>query len=184
MDRAELHERKVVVRLGYWIATSQELTKRTTTRFSTVPGTLQCLHIGTSGSEHQCLDLNAYTRRPPIYLQPVTPTQQSLPSRNSWQTYHNGTWCQKTGFEINPNKVQAPRCTPNNKAVAGQATPAVSFNGEVMESTNSFRYFKGMFTYKIQVDSTKPSCRKGLLALKAIAVKKHPAVLSVPAVSE
>ena len=37
-------------------------------------------------------------------------------------------WCQETESEINPSKAQALWCTLNNKA-AGQAMPAVSFNG-------------------------------------------------------
>ena len=40
---------------------------------------------------------------------------------------------------MNPSKAQAPWCTLNNKAI-GQAMPAVSFNGEVIERTNSLRY--------------------------------------------
>ena len=48
-------------------------------------------------------------------------------------------WCQKTESEISPSKAQAVCCTLNNKAV-GQAVPAVSFNGEVIEHTNSLRY--------------------------------------------
>ena len=83
-------------------------------------------------------------------------------------------WCQETESEINPSKAQALWCTLNNKAV-GQAMPAVSFNGEAIERTNSLRYleihFDRMLTYKTQVKSTKLRCKKGLSALKALASK-------------
>ena len=83
-------------------------------------------------------------------------------------------WCQETESEINPSKAQALWCTLNNKAV-GQAMPAVSFNGEAIERTNSLRYlgihFDRMLTYKMQVKSTKLRCKKGLSALKAMASK-------------
>ena len=63
---------------------------------------------------------------------------------------------------------------PQQKAV-GQAMPAVSFNGEVIERTNSLRYlgiyFDRMLTYKEQVESTKLGCKKGLSALKAMPSK-------------
>ena len=53
--------------------------------------------------------------------------------------------------------------------------PAVSFNGEVIERTNSLRYlgihFDRMLTYKTQVESTKLRCKKGLSALKAMVSK-------------
>ena len=49
--------------------------------------------------------------------------------------------------------------------------PAISFNGEVIESTNSLRYlgihFDRMPTYKTQVQSTKLRSKKGLLKAKA-----------------
>ena len=83
-------------------------------------------------------------------------------------------WCQETESEINPSKAQALWCTLNNKAV-GQAMPAVSFNGEAIERTNSLRYlgihFDRMLTYKTQVESTKLTCKKGLSVLKAMASK-------------
>ena len=53
--------------------------------------------------------------------------------------------------------------------------PAVSFNGEAIERTNSLRYlgihFDRMLMYKTQVESTKLRCKKGLSALKAMASK-------------
>ena len=83
-------------------------------------------------------------------------------------------WCQETESEINPSKVQALWCTLNSTAV-GQAMPAVSFNGEVIEHTSSLRYlgihFNRMLMYKTQVKSTKLRCQKGLPALKAMASK-------------
>ena len=83
-------------------------------------------------------------------------------------------WYQETESEINPSKAQALWCTLNSKAV-GQAMPAVSFNGEVIERTNSLRYlgihFDRMLTYKTQVESTKLRCKKGLSALTVMASK-------------
>ena len=54
--------------------------------------------------------------------------------------------------------------------------PAVSFNGEAIERTNSLRYLIGihfdrMLTYKTQDESTKLRFKKGLSALKAMASK-------------
>ena len=53
--------------------------------------------------------------------------------------------------------------------------PAVSFNREVIERTNSLRYpsihFNTMLTYKTQVESTKLRCKKGLSVLKAMTSK-------------
>ena len=53
--------------------------------------------------------------------------------------------------------------------------PAVSFNGKVIERTNSLRYLgihdDRMLTYKTQVESTKLRSKKGLSALKAMASK-------------
>ena len=83
-------------------------------------------------------------------------------------------WCQETESKINPSKAQALWCTLNNKAV-GQTMTAVSFFGDVIERTNSLRYFgihfNRMHTYKTQVESTKLRCKKGLSALKAMASK-------------
>ena len=72
-------------------------------------------------------------------------------------------WCQETVSEINPSNAHALWCTFNNKA-AGQAMPAVSFDGEVIERMNSLRYigihFDRMLTYKTQVESTKLRCKE------------------------
>ena len=83
-------------------------------------------------------------------------------------------WCQETESEINQSKAQALWCTLIHKAV-GQAMPAVSFNGEVIERTNSLRclgiHFDRMFKYKTQVESTKLRYKKGLSASKTMASK-------------
>ena len=79
-------------------------------------------------------------------------------------------WCQES--EINPSKEKALWHTVNNKAV-GQAMPAVFFNGEVIEHTNSLRHlgihFDRMLTYSTHVKSTKPWCMEGLSSLKVMA---------------
>ena len=53
--------------------------------------------------------------------------------------------------------------------------PAISFNGEAIERTNSLKYlgihFDRKLMYKTQVKSTKLRCKKGLSALKAMASK-------------
>ena len=81
---------------------------------------------------------------------------------------------QETESQINPSNARALWCILNNKAV-GQTMPAVSFNGEVIERTDSPRYlgihFGRMLTYKTDVESTKLRCRKGLFALKAMTAK-------------
>ena len=83
-------------------------------------------------------------------------------------------WCQEKESKINPSKAQALWCTLNNKAV-GQAMPAVSFNRQIIERTNSLRYlgihFDRMLTYKTQVESAKHRWEKGLSTLKAMASK-------------
>ena len=83
-------------------------------------------------------------------------------------------WCQETESEINPCKAQSLRITLNNKAV-GQAMPAVSFKGEVIEHTNSLRYFgihlDRMLTSKTQVESIKLGCKNGLSTLEAMDAK-------------
>ena len=62
--------------------------------------------------------------------------------------------CQETGSAFNPSKAKALWYTHNNKAVR-QAMPAISFNEEVIECTNSLRCleisFDRMLTYKTQV---------------------------------
>ena len=60
----------------------------------------------------------------------------------------------------------------------------VSFNGEVIDCTNSLRYlgihFDRMLTHKTQDESTTLRCKKGLSTLKAIAskdIKQHHLIL-------
>ena len=145
----------------------------TSTRLPSVPGLLQCLHKGTGGSEQQWLsrvltlaDDGLIYKTASDISTAVTAVQEQLEKVSHW--------CQETEFEINPSKAQALWCTLNNKAV-GQAMPAVSFNGEVIERTNSLRYlwihFDRTLTYKTQAESTKLRCKKGLSALKAMASK-------------
>ena len=140
----------------------------TSTRLPSVPCPLQCLHKGTGGSESNGLSRVLTLADDGLIYKTlsVTAVQEQLEKVSHW--------CQETESEINPSKAQALWCTLNNKAV-GQAMPAVSFNGEAIERTNSLRYlgihFDRMLTYKMQVESTKLRCKKGLSALKAIASK-------------
>ena len=84
-------------------------------------------------------------------------------------------WCQETESEINPSTVQALWCTLNNKA--GQAMPAISFNGEVIELMNSLRYlgihFDRMLTYKMQVESTKTQVQEKTVRVEGHGIKRH-----------
>ena len=145
------------------------------TTLSSVLSPLQYLHKGTGGSEQQwlnpawCLHLRktgSSTKQtfPPTQQSPLIMGQPAILSQ----------WCQETTFKVNPSKAQALWCTLNNKA-AGQAIPAVSLNGEVMERTSSLRYlgiyFDRMLTYETPVESTQLGCKKGLSALKAMAAK-------------
>ena len=70
---------------------------------------------------------------------------------------------------MNQSKAQALRCNLNNKAV-GQAIPAVSFNGEVIERTN---------TDVQDADRINSGARKDCHGFK-----RHRTTSSVPAVSE
>ena len=145
----------------------------TSTRLPSVPCPLQCLHKGTGGSEQQWFkrvltlaDDGLIYKTSSDISTAVTAVQEQLEKVSHW--------CQETESEINPSKAQALWCTLNNKAV-GQAMPAVSFNGEAIERTNSLRYlgmhFDRMLTFKTQVESTKLRCKKGMSALKAMASK-------------
>ena len=100
----------------------------------------------------------------------MTSTQQSPLSRDSCKRCHIGA------KRHSPKSIQARRkpCgSPSTCKAVGQAMAAVSFNGEVIERTNSLRYlgihFDRMLTFKTQVESTKLWCTKGLSALKAMA---------------
>ena len=89
-------------------------------------------------------------------------------------------WCQETGFENNPSKVQALWCTLDNKAL-GQAMPAVSFNEQVTQHTNSLRYFgidfDRMLMQKMQV-------QQRTVRTESQVCKRHRTTSPVPGVSE
>ena len=170
---AALQERKVAMRLGNWISTPQQLTMGLPQGSPLSP---VLYNVNTKG----LADLNSNGLSRVLTLADdgliyktssdistaVTAVQEQLEKVSHW--------CHETESEINPSKAQALWCTLNNKAV-GQAMPAVSFNGEAIERTNSLRYlgihFDRMLTYKTQVESTKLRCKKGLSALKAMASK-------------
>ena len=110
----------------------------TSTRLPSVPCPLQCLHKGTGGSEQQfssrvltLADDGLIYKTASDISTAVTAVQEQLEKVSHW--------CQETESKINPRKAQTLWCTLNNKAV-GQAMPAVSFNGEAIERTNSLRY--------------------------------------------
>ena len=168
---AALQKRKVAMRLGNWISTPQQLTMGLP---QGSPLSLVLYNVYTKG----LADLNSNGLSRVLTLADdgliyktasdistaVTAVQEQLEKVSHW--------CQETESEINPSKAQALWCTINNKAVR-QAMPAVSFNGEAIERTNSLRYlgihFDRMLTYKTQVESAKLRCKKGLSALKAMA---------------
>ena len=82
-------------------------------------------------------------------------------------------WCRETESEISPSKAQALWCILNNKA-AGQANPAVFFNGEVITHEQSQiprDSLRRNTDVQTQVESAKLRCKKGLSALKAMASK-------------
>ena len=66
--------------------------------------------------------------------------------------------------------------------------PAVSFNGEVIEYTNSLRHFgiqfDRMLTYKTQVEATKLGCQEMTVRAESHGFKRYRTTLSVSAVSE
>ena len=166
-------ERKVAMRLGNWISTPQQL-KMGLPQGSPLSPVLYNVYtkgladLNSNGLSRvlTLADDRLIYKTPSDISTAVTAVQEQLEKVSHW--------CQETEFEINPSKAQALWCTLNNKAV-GQAMPAVSFNGEAIECTNSVRYlgihFDRMLTYKMQVESTKLRCKKGLSALKAMASK-------------
>ena len=100
---------------------------------------------------------------------PVTPTQvttvnsqlekcQNGARRQSAISVKAGQWYQETECKINQSKPQALCCNLNNNAV-GQAMPAVSVNGEVVERTSSLRYlgihFDRTLTHNLGSTSTE-----------------------------
>ena len=163
---AALQERKVAMRLGNWISTPQQLTMGLPQGSPLSP---VLYNVYTKG----LADLNSnglswvLTKTPSDISTAVTAVQEQLEKVSHW--------CQETESEINPSKAQALWCTLDNKA-AGQAMPAVSFNGEAIERTNSLRYlgihFDRMLTYKTQIESTKLRCKKGLSTSKKARASK------------
>ena len=125
---AALQERKVAMRLGNWISTPQQLTMGLP---QGSPASPVLYNVYTKG----LADLNSNGLSRVLTLGDdgliyKTAAQQSLLSKSSWKRCHIGA---KKQSEINPSKAQALWCTLNNKAV-GQAMPAVSFNGEAIET--------------------------------------------------
>ena len=170
---AALQERKVAMRLGNWISTPQQLTMGLPQGSPLSPVLYNVYTKGLADLNSNGLsrvltlaDDGLIYKTSSDISTAVTAVQEQLEKVSHW--------CQETESEINPSKAQALWCTLNNKAV-GQAMPAVSFNGEAIERTNSLRYlgihFDRMLTYKTQVESTKLRCKKGLSALKAMASK-------------
>ena len=170
---AALQERKVVMRLGNWISTPQQLTMGLPQGSPLSPVlynvyTKGLADLNTNGLSRvlTLADDGLIYKTSSDISTAVTAVQEQLEKVSHW--------CQETESEINPSKAQALWCTLNNKAV-GQAMPAVSFNGEAIERTNSLRclgiHFDRMLTYKTQVESTKLRWKKGLSALKAMASK-------------
>ena len=170
---AALLERKVAMRLGNWISTPQQLTMLLPQGSPLSPVLYNVYTKGLADLNSNGLsrvltlaDDGLIYKTSSDISTAVTAVQEQLEKVSHW--------CQETESEINPSKAQALWCTLNNKAV-GQAMPAVSFNGEAIERTNSLRYlgihFDRMLTYKTQVESTKLRCKKGLSALKAMTSK-------------
>ena len=170
---AALQERKVAMRLGNWISTPQQLTMELPQGSPLSPVLYNVYTKGLADLNSNGLsrvltlaDDGLIYKTSSDISTAVTAVQEQLEKVSHW--------CQETESEINPSKAQALWCTLNNKAVR-QAMPAVSFNGEAIERTNSLRYlrihFDRMLTYKTQVESTKLRCKKGLSALKAMASK-------------
>ena len=138
------------------------------------PSLLQCLHKGTGGSEQEWFKPGAYACGRRDFLQ------------NSHWHPHSSHHYPGT---IGNNVTLAPRDNVRNQSKQGanpvvqpqqqskkQAMPAVSFNGEVIERTNSLRYlqiyFHRMLTYKTQVEATKLRCKKGLSTLAFESVEQ------------
>ena len=79
------------------------------------------------------------------------------------------------GDRIRNQSKQGARSVLHPQRQNRQWMPAVSFSGEVIKQTDCLRHltihFDRMLTCKTQVESTKPRCKKGLSALKAMAEK-------------
>ena len=99
---------------------------------------------------------------PPPPLPITSTTTRSLFFFPRSHSFHHS--CLK-GVQARHKPCGAPQATKQDKKMA-----AVSFNGEVIERTNSLRYlgvpFDRMLTNKTQVESAKLRCKKGLSALK------------------
>ena len=175
---AALQERKFAMRLGNLISTPQQLTMGLLQGSPLSPvlyivytkGLVDLNSNGLSQVLTLADDRLIYKTASDIHTA-VTAVQEQLEKVS--------LWCQDKESEINSSKVQALRCTLNNKAV-GQAMPVVSFSREVIERMNSLRYlgihFDRMLTYKTQVESTKLRWKKRLSTLKAMAskgIKQH-----------
>ena len=168
---AALQERKVAMRLRNWISTPQQLimglpqgSPLSPVLYNVYTQGLADLNSNGSSRGLTLADDGLIYKTPSDVKTAVAAVQEHLEKVSHW--------CQETESEINPSKAQALWCTLNSKAV-GQAMPAVSFNGEVIE--RSLRYLRvhcdRMLTYKTQVESTKLRYKKGLSALKAMASK-------------
>ena len=97
-------------------------------------------------------------------------------------------WCQETESEISPNKAQALWCILNNKA-AGQAMPAVSFNGEVIERTNNYsRIPRDSLRQNADVHDAgrinKIQVQERTVHVESHGFKRHRITSRVPATSE
>ena len=175
---AALQERKVSMRLRYWISTPQQLTMGLPQGSSLSPVLYNAYTKGLA-------DLNSNGLSRVLMLADdrlIYKTASDNAAVTAVQEYLEKVshWCQETKSEINPSKAQAVWCTLNNKAL-GQAMPAVSFNGEVIERTNSLRYlgilFDRLLTYKTQV-------QERTVRVESHGFKRHRTKSSVPVVSE
>ena len=170
---ATLQERKVAMRLGNWISTPQQLTMGLPQGSRLSPVLYNVYTKGLADLNNNGLSRVLTLADDGLIYKTASDISTAVTAVQE-QPEKVSHWCQETESEINPIKAQALWCTLNNKAV-GQAMPAVSFNGEAIERTNSLRYlgihFDRMLTYKTPVESTKLRCKKGLSTLKAMASK-------------
>ena len=154
---AALQERKVAMRLGNWISTPQQLTMGLPQGSPLSPVLYNVYTKGLADLNSNGLS-RVLTLADDGLIYKTASDISTAATAVQEQLEKVSHWCQETESEINPSKVQALWCTLSNKAV-GQAMPAVSFNGEAIERTNSLRYlgihFDRMLTYKTQVESTK-----------------------------
>ena len=169
---AALQERKVAMRLGNWISTPQQLTvglpqgsPLSPVLYNVYTKGLADLNSNGLSRVLTLVDDGLIYKAASDISTAVTAVQEQLEKVSHW--------CQETESEISPSKAQALWCTISNKVV-GQAMPAVSFNGEAIERTNSLRYlgihFDKMLTYKTQVESTKLRCK---IRVKSHGFKRH-----------